>query len=64
MADPAQTPPRGDWNCPCTGCQKARKMAFEDIIEMLYQDNDIWYNAYLIRERYKDEFPTKPKRKQ
>lgn len=23
MADPNQTPTRGDWACPCNGCQKA-----------------------------------------
>jgi len=25
MADPTQTPPRGDWICPCNGCKKAAK---------------------------------------
>ena len=23
MADPTQTPGRGDWACPCSGCSKA-----------------------------------------
>ncbi len=27
MADPNQTPTRGDWACPCAGCAKA--VAFE-----------------------------------
>jgi hypothetical protein len=27
MADPNQTPSRGDWACPCAGCAKA--VAFE-----------------------------------
>jgi hypothetical protein len=27
MADPNQTPSRGDWACPCNGCAKA--VAFE-----------------------------------
>ncbi len=25
MADPNQTPSRGDWLCPCNGCAKAVK---------------------------------------
>ena len=25
MADPTQTPPRGNWVCPCNGCKKAAK---------------------------------------
>jgi hypothetical protein len=35
MADPNQTPSRGDWKCPCEGCKKAvafeRKSLLEEI---------------------------------
>ena len=63
MADPAQTPKRGNWVCPCNGCTISRKQAFEEILEMIYEDNDIWYNAMRVRERYNEEFPAKTKRK-
>ncbi len=32
MADPNQTPPRGDWACPCNGCKKAQKVIIDQII--------------------------------
>lgn len=35
MADPNQTPARGEWVCPCTGCQKAVKWERKQIIELL-----------------------------
>jgi hypothetical protein len=42
MADPAQTPPRGDWVCPCNGCKKAakqeRKMVAYLLTEAGYTD--------------------------
>jgi len=35
MADPTQTPARGEWACPCSGCAKAvafeRKQLLEEI---------------------------------
>lgn len=38
MADPNQTPARGDWACPCNGCQKAvaweRKQLIQQITEL------------------------------
>lgn len=38
MADPNQTPQRGEWACPCAGCQKAvaweRKQLVQIINEM------------------------------
>ena len=38
MADPNQTPARGDWACPCAGCAKAvafeRKQLIQNIEEM------------------------------
>lgn len=35
MADPNQTPIRGDWKCPCNGCKKAAKKQKEYIINFL-----------------------------
>lgn len=35
MADPNQTPARGNWKCPCNGCKKSAKQAKEEIIEFL-----------------------------
>jgi hypothetical protein len=38
MADPTQTPNRGDWACPCSGCQKAvaweRKQLIQEISKL------------------------------
>jgi len=38
MADPNQTPQRGDWVCPCSGCSKAvaseRKQLIQQITEL------------------------------
>ena len=62
MADPNQTPERGNWVCPCTGCQKARKQAFEEILDMIYKDNDTWYNAWMVKQKYLEEFGKKRKK--
>lgn len=53
----------GKWVCPCMGCQKARKQAFEDILEMLYVDNALSHNAWQVKQRYLDEFTTKSNHK-
>jgi hypothetical protein len=33
MADPNQTPQRGNWKCPCNGCKKAAKQVIDQIIK-------------------------------
>ena len=33
MADPNQTPQRGDWKCPCSGCKKAAKQVIDQVIK-------------------------------
>ena len=33
MADPNQTPQRGDWKCPCNGCKKAAKQVIDQIVQ-------------------------------
>jgi len=35
MADPNQTPTRGDWACPCSGCQKAVAWERKQLIELM-----------------------------
>lgn len=42
MADPNQTPKRGDWVCPCTGCMKSRKLALNQVLQLL-DDKDMMY---------------------
>jgi hypothetical protein len=37
MADPNQTPDRGDWACPCSGCTKAVKWERKQIIEKILE---------------------------
>jgi hypothetical protein len=45
VADPNQTPARGDWACPCSGCQKAVAWERKQLIQALV-DYDIWYLKY------------------
>jgi predicted RNA-binding protein YlxR (DUF448 family) len=63
MADPAQTPSRGNWVCPCSGCKKARKQAFDEILDIINKDHDYPYHDYLIREKLRNEYPAKPIKK-
>lgn len=35
MADPNQTPSRGEWLCPCSGCQKSVKEERRQLVEMI-----------------------------
>lgn len=35
VADPNQTPARGDWACPCSGCSKAVSHERKQLIELL-----------------------------
>jgi len=37
MADPTQAPARGDWACPCSGCQKAVAWERKQLIELITQ---------------------------
>ena len=34
MADPNQTPSRGEWLCPCSGCQKSISAERKQLIEL------------------------------
>lgn len=35
MADPNQTPSRGEWACPCNGCQKAVAWERKQLIQLI-----------------------------
>lgn len=35
MADPNQTPSRGEWACPCNGCSKAVSYERKQLLELL-----------------------------
>lgn len=35
MADPTQTPARGDWACPCSGCQKAVAWERKQLLQLI-----------------------------
>jgi hypothetical protein len=35
MADPTQTPSRGDWLCPCSGCSKSIAAERNQLIELI-----------------------------
>jgi hypothetical protein len=35
VADPNQTPQRGDWVCPCSGCSKAVAFERKQLIQLL-----------------------------
>lgn len=50
MADPNQTPQRGDWICPCTGCGKARAKAFKQILEILDGGGDAYSRIEEVRK--------------
>jgi hypothetical protein len=43
MADPTQTPQRGDWACPCSGCQKAVAWERKQLIVLI---NELKAKAY------------------
>lgn len=45
MADPNQTPSRGDWACPCNGCQKAVAWERKQLIKIL-KDHRLEYLQY------------------
>jgi hypothetical protein len=37
MADPNQTPQRGEWACPCAGCTKAVAWERKQLIQIIEQ---------------------------
>jgi predicted RNA-binding protein YlxR (DUF448 family) len=43
MADPNQTPNRGEWVCPCSGCQKSVAAERKQLINLI---ENLKINAY------------------
>jgi len=37
VADPNQTPQRGNWVCPCNGCKKAAKQEFDRVVNIVQE---------------------------
>lgn len=58
MADPTQTPERGDWQCPCNGCKKSRKLALKQVQEIL-DSHDIIHSWWLAQQYIKEELKKK-----
>jgi len=50
MADPNQTPARGNWVCPCNGCKKARQQAFDEVLSILDGGGDAYSRIQLIKK--------------
>lgn len=50
MADPNQTPKRGDWACPCSGCAKAVKWERKQLMQILIEAG-LDDAANIIRDR-------------
>ena len=50
MADPNQTPERGEWECPCNGCKKSRKLALKQVQQILdgYDITFGWWEAQMF----------------
>lgn len=64
MADPNQTPARGDWLCPCNGCKKAAKQERERIISLIESMDSISdeINAYGFQLTLLDKLREKEKK--
>jgi len=65
MADPNQTPNRGEWLCPCSGCQKSVAAERKQLIELIEQLKIKAYPEFSYDEiinLIKDRMP-KPKKK-
>ena len=45
VADPNQTPSRGDWVCPCSGCSKAVAQERKSLIQIL-ENTEVEYQKY------------------
>jgi hypothetical protein len=45
MADPNQTPARGDWACPCSGCSKAVAFERKQLLQFI-QEHKLKYAKY------------------
>jgi hypothetical protein len=65
MADPNQTPSRGDWVCPCSGCQKSVAAERNQLITLIEQLKTKAYSEFPYNEvinLIQDRMP-KPKKR-
>lgn len=65
MADPNQTPDRGEWACPCNGCQKAVAWERKQLIKLIHQLKEESYSQIpydKVIELIESRMP-KPKKK-
>ena len=44
-----------DWHCPCGGCKKARKLAFQEIAQIIDDEGDYMWAMHKIHELLKKE---------
>jgi len=51
MADPTQTPDRGDWLCPCNGCQKSIAAERKQLIQIFESMGGLEEAIEVIKER-------------
>jgi hypothetical protein len=58
MTDPNQTPPRGEWVCPCSGCQKSVIAERKQLVQLIQQISGTENIIKLIEDRN-----PKPKKK-
>ena len=48
--DPNQKSQQSNWVCPCTGCNKARKKAFSEVLEIIEGGGDAYSRIHAIRK--------------
>ena len=52
--DPMQKSQKNNWVCPCTGCNKARKKAFTEVLEVIEGGGDAYSRIHAIRKLIED----------
>jgi hypothetical protein len=45
---------KNNWVCPCTGCNKARKKAFTEVLEIIDGGGDAYSRIHAIRKLIQD----------
>lgn len=48
--DPNQSSQKSSWICPCTGCNKARKQAFKEVLDILEGGGDAYSRIHAIKK--------------
>lgn len=47
------------WVCPCNGCKRARKEAFQEILDILESGGDAYFRMHSVYEHIRKELPKK-----